>query len=212
MMQKGPPEVFLPAPIEKDLSEALEAMSRLQRYPLSILPRPMQPGQSLSLKADLWVKAFQTHHPVPSLGYELVRRVKKLKPEFQSLPGAEIGQRRRAGEDLFVEEERSELAYATDTLVQVLDNNPQLYKTRVLVIECSFLDERKPVSTARAGCHIHLDELLERASLFENEHVVFMHLSQVYSPNEAREILERRCPTALKERLMVFAPDGPWPY
>ena len=33
-------------------------------------------------------------HPVPSLGYQLLRRVKKLRPEYAHLPGPELGVRR----------------------------------------------------------------------------------------------------------------------
>ena len=65
---------------------------------------------------------------------------------------------------------------------------------------------------AHAGGHIHLDELLERASEFENEALVLMHFSQMYAPAEVHAILERRCPSVLRRRLVVFAPSsGPWP-
>ena len=61
-------------------------------------------------------------------------------------------------------EHRPELAYATDTLVSVLDHAPELLDARVLIMECTFLDDRKPVAHARAGCHVHLDEVIERAN------------------------------------------------
>jgi ribonuclease Z len=94
----------------------------------------------------------------------------------------------------------------TDTLVTVLDQNPDLYQTRVLVLECSFLDERKDLESSRAGCHIHLDELLERADCFQNDKVVLMHFSQIYRPDEIPDILARRCPPRLLERIVPFVP------
>ena len=133
-------------------------------------------------------------------------------PEFAHLPGAEIGQRRRAGEDLFHVVERVELAYATDTLVSVLDNDPVLYSARVLILECTFLDERKSLEATRAGCHIHLDELLERADRFYNEALVLMHFSQIYKPWEVGPLLDRRCPPRLRQRIVPFVPaSGDWP-
>jgi ribonuclease Z len=82
----------------------------------------------------------------------------------------------------------------------------------VLVLECTFLDGRKPLADARAGCHIHLDELIERAHLFRNEAVVLMHFSQIYRPGEVREILERRLPEPLRSRVVAFAPQAEdWP-
>lgn len=210
--KKRPPRLYLPAEIEADLLEALAVLSRLQRHDLAVESVPLRPGDDVEVSGDLRVRAFRTYHPVPSLGYQLVRRVAKLRPEYHGLDGAEIGARRRAGEDLFRSVDRPELAYVTDTLVDVLDREPQLGRSRVLVLECTFLDDRKPRKLARAGCHIHLDELLERADSLENEAVVLMHFSQLYRPREVAEILDARCPPALRARIVPFIPDrNHWP-
>ena len=211
MVKPAPPRVYLPADIADDLVAVLNAASRLQRYPLDIEPIPMRPGDERRVANNLWVRAFRTHHPVPSLGYQFFRRVNKLKPEFLSLPGPEIAQRKARGEDLFVEAERLELCYATDTLLRVIDSNPSMLRSSVLILECTFYDERKSLADAHAGCHVHLDELIAAADRFENEHIVLMHTSQIYSPREAREILARRCPKHLRDRIVLFAPErGIW--
>jgi ribonuclease Z len=207
-----PPRVVMPAEIVDDLTAALEALSRLQRWPLAIEAIGMSPGDELELRGDLRIRAVRTFHPVPSLAYVVVRRVSKLKPELVGLPGAEIAARRRAGEDVTAYEDRLELAYATDTLVQVLDHAPELLQSRVLIVECTFLDERKSLADARAGCHIHLDELVERADRFANEHIVLMHVSQLYRPGEVAALLDARVPPALRKRIVPFVPNAPgWP-
>ncbi len=207
-----PPRVVMPAEIIDDLQAGLAALSRLQRWPLAIEAIGMVPGDELELRGDLRVRAVRTFHPVPSLGYIVVRRVARLKPELVGLTGPEIAARRRAGEVVSTYEERLELAYATDTLVSALDHAPELYKARVLIVECTFLDQRKSLEAARAGCHIHLDELIERAELFENEHVVLMHFSQLYRPDEIADLLDRRLPAKLRAKVIPFVPtDGQWP-
>lgn len=207
-----PPRVVMPAEIVDDLTAALEALTRLQRFPLEIEAIGLLPGDELALRGDLLVRAVRTFHPVPSLGYVLVKRVAKLRPELIGLAGPEIAARKQAGEVITVVEERVELAYATDTLVSALDHAPELYKARVLIVECTFLDDRKTLEAARAGCHIHLDELLERADRFENEHVVLMHFSQLYRADEVAAILDRRVPPALRKRIIPFVPaEGHWP-
>jgi ribonuclease Z len=207
-----PPRVVMPAEIVDDLQTALAALTKLQRFPLAIEAIGMNPGDELELRGDLIVRAVRTYHPVPSLGYIIVRRVAKLRAEFRGLPGPEIAARRLAGEPMLDHEDRLELAYATDTLISVLDHSPELLKTRVLVMECTFLDERKSLEAARAGCHIHLDEIIERADRFENEHVVLMHLSQLYRPDEVAEILDKRVPPALRKKIIPFTPHGThWP-
>ena len=210
--KSSPPTLYLPAEIEADVSEALRAMTRIQRYDLSVRAVPMMPGETAPMRGDILVRALRTHHGVPSLGYSLARQIKKLRDEYLHLPGHEIASLKRAGEDLFRVEERTEISYCTDTLIQVLDNNPELYESRVLVLESTFLDERKTLEATRAGCHIHLDEIIERADNFKNEAIVLMHFSQLYKPREVREILERRCPESLRKRIVPFLPAGNrWP-
>lgn len=204
--------VFMPSEIAAPIEQAIACYSELQRQALTIDAVPMRPGDEVCLRRDMWVRAFRTHHTTPSLGYQFFKRVQKLQARYKDLGGGEIARRRQAGEELFEWHEHLELAYATDTLVRVLDTAPSLLKTRVLVLECSFLDERKTLAASRAGCHIHLDELLEHASAFENEALVLMHFSQMYAPAEVHAILRRRCPPRLWERIVVFAPSsGAWP-
>ena len=210
--RKEAPKVFLPAPIAGPIAEAISAMERLQRHALPVDLVPMVAGDEHRLRPDLWVRAFRTHHPVPSLGYLFFDRVAKLKAAYADLPGREIGRRKAAGEDLFETRERLELAYATDTLIRVLDTAPAIARARVLILECTFLDGRKSLEASRAGCHIHLDELLEAAPRLENERVVLMHFSQLYTPREVHAILADRLPPELAEKVVVFAPrSGPWP-
>jgi ribonuclease Z len=212
MMHKAaPPRVFLPAEIVDDLRDMLAAASRMQRFALEVEFAPMRPGDELQVANNLWVRAFRTHHPVASLGFQFMRRVQKLKPEYRDLPGPEIARRKQAGEQLLAAYDHLELCYATDTLVRVLDTNPSMLESRVLVLECTFYDERKSLADSRAGCHIHLDELVELVDRFQNEHIVLMHTSQIYAPSEAREILLRRCPPHFTRRVQQLLPArGQW--
>jgi len=207
-----PLKVLMPEEIVEPVTRMLTTVAEMQRYDLSIDAVGLRPGDEHVIDGSLRVRAFKTHHPVPSLGYTIFRRIAKLRRQFRQLPGHEIGERRRAGEDLFDYRERIELAYATDTLVDVLDREPDIKRAAVLVLECTFLDERKPVKTARAGCHIHLDELLERADDLVNEHIVLMHFSQIYKPQEVVDILDRRVPPELRSRIIPFVPRAShWP-
>ena len=155
---------------------------------------------------------MRTFHPVPSLAYLLVRRVAKLRAEFHGMTGPQIGALRRGGENVTEHEDRLELAYATDTLISALDHAPELYQASTLIMECTFLDDRKSIEAARAGCHIHLDEVIERAGSFANAHVVMMHFSQLYRPDEIAAMLDARLPAELRHRVVPFIPTGAhWP-
>jgi ribonuclease Z len=205
-------DILLPAPIVEPVRAVLEQVSELQRNPVNVALRPMSPGDEVSLGADLHVRAFRTYHPVASLGYLFIRRVDKLRHEFHGMPGPEIKRRRLAGENLFDRTERLELAYATDTLPRVLEDEPALFRVNTLILECTFLDDKKSPADAHSSCHIHLDDLLTVADRFANQAVLLMHFSQVYRPRDVHDILARRCPLGLRERLVVFAPQtDSWP-
>lgn len=205
---KTPPQVFCPRAIAEPLLAGLAAFGSMHRWDLDVDLVPMDPGDEVRLHRDLHVRAFATRHTVPSLGYLLFRRVQRLRPEFTDLPGPEIARRRKRGDDLFTEHEHHDLAYATDTRPRVLDENPWLYDVATLVLECSFLDERKTLQAARDGGHIHLDELLERVAHVRNDALVLMHFSQLYSPRDVVRVLDERIPAALRPRVHPLVPEG----
>ncbi len=200
--------VFCPAEIAEQIPIALNGFSAMHRWPLEVECVPMEPGDEVELRKDMIVRAFKTFHPVPSLGYLLFTRVRKLRPEFAHLSGPEIGLRRRKGDDsIFDIVERRELAYATDTLPTVLERSPEILDARTLIIECTFLDKRKSVKAARAGCHIHMDELLPMVPSLQNETIVLMHFSQLYKPGDVRRIVRERWPREAPV-LIPFVPRG----
>ncbi|MGH9398988.1 MAG: MBL fold metallo-hydrolase, partial [Thermoanaerobaculia bacterium] len=73
-----------------------------------------------------------------------------------------------------------------------------------LLLECSFL---MPEDRERAAVyeHIHLEDVVSRAGLFENEAVVLTHFSARYSPGQIREAL-RSIPEPLAGRVIPFLP------
>lgn len=203
--------IFAPTAVAEGLPAALDAFSVMHRWAFDVELVPMAPGDVFQLRRDLWVRAIKTHHPVPSLGYVFFRRVKKLRPEFLALPGPEIGRRRRAGEGLFDETEILDLGFATDTLPRVFETAPELLKVKTLVVECTFLDDRKSLEAARAGCHIHLDELLPLLPHIQAQHIVLMHFSQLYNPADVHRILTERLSPADRARVVALAPQtGTW--
>ncbi len=205
--RRTPAQVFLPAEIESAVQEALSALGRLHRSAVAFETVPMLPGETRKVYRDLWVRAFRTHHAGPSLGYQFLRRVTKLKPEHQGLPGEEIARLRREGAGIFEEAEKLELAYATDTLSKVLETTPSILESRVLILESTYLDQKWTVEQTHERLHVHLDEILARAERFQNEALVLMHFSQAYGPEAVHDIIRQRVPPSLRERVRVFAPE-----
>ena len=51
---------------------------------------------------------------------------------------------------------------------------------------------------------MHLDELVERADLFQNELVIASHFSTRYHPKQIRYWVKRSLPSALSKRLVLW--------
>lgn len=205
----GRATIYLPAEIETPVRDLLRAHAPLSRAEFAVDLLPMLPGDERALGHGLFVRALRTDHPVPSLGYQFIRRVTKLRPEHHGKAPEEIARLRREGAaGVFEERESLELAYATDTLSRVLETEPSLFHSRVLVIECTFVDAERTVEEARRKYHVHLDELIALAPHFRNEAVVLMHFGQAASPARVRDVVRQRLPSGLRERVVVFAPEG----
>lgn len=206
--ERAPLDLYCPQGTEEGLNEVIRLLSELHSWPLNVNLHPMTAGEELQLTRQLWVKALPTYHPVASLGYLIFERVAKLHPDFHGRAGEELRDLKRAGVEIHQMIDRPKVAYLTDTLPEALRSSPEALEAEVLILECTFVDDKKGVKIARAGCHIHLDELVEWAPLMQNRSVVLMHFSQVHRPTELRELLTQRLGPILDERLHLLLPEG----
>lgn len=201
----GPVRVFCPAEAAPALREVVEACGRLEaaRYDWELVP--LAPGDRVRVAPDLQVEAFGVEHVLPSLGYHLIREIDRLEPRFAGLPGEELAALRRAGATLERREESDWLSYCGDTAAATLDANPRLYRTRVLVLECTFLAPQARERSRRYG-HLHLADLAERREAFANAAIVLHHLSRRHTWRELEAAVAAQL-GPLAERVHVLGPD-----
>ena len=196
--------VFAPEEAVADLEAWLTFSQRLEKVDYGLHMTPVRPGKSVMLRNDLELKVLPGRHRVPTVGYLFSQVRRKLKNEFLGLPGEAIAALRSKGVEVTRREETPLLAYPGDCGPAVFEAAPELFKTRVLLIECSFV---KPEDRNRARDyeHLHLEDFLERAGLFQNEVIVLTHFSQRYRVEEIRESLQA-LPPALARRVIPFLP------
>ena len=73
-------------------------------------------------------------------------------------------------------------------------------RARLLICECTFVDDAVDAAGAREYGHTHVDELAAAADAFENERILLIHFSARYKAEEVREAIEKRLPAGLRER------------
>lgn len=163
---------------------------------------PLGPGEEWALPHGRSVRPFRSPHRVPCQGYSIWSRRTKLKPEYRDLSQDEIRNlRAELGDSLLQTIETCDVAFTGDALIEVVDREEVVRHARLLIMEVTFLDERVSVADCRAKGHIHLDEVAERAELFENEAILLTHFSERYSPSEVVDRLDAKLPPGLRSRV-----------
>ena len=196
-----PATYYVPRTCADDVRALFDCFERLDQNPLAPRLVPLGPGDEAPLGHDRVVRAVPGVHRIHSQGYAVWSRRRKLRPEYRGRSGHEIAQLRRSGTEVSEVEEVPEVVYTGDTRAEMIDREPVLRRARLLIIEVSFLDERVSVKRAREGGHLHLDELIERADLFENEAILVTHVSARYRRDEIVSILDARLPPGLRARV-----------
>jgi ribonuclease Z len=197
-----PARVFAPKESASDLEAWVAACERLEnvRYGLEI--HPAVAGESVRIRNDLEVRFLPGRHNVPAVAYLFSEVRQKLRDELAQLSGPEIAALRSGGTQVTRREELPVFAYSGDCGAEIFQAAPDLFRARVLLIECSFLlDEDLP--RARAYQHLHLQDFLENADLFENEAIVMTHFSLRYTSEQIRAALEA-LPDRLARRVILF--------
>jgi ribonuclease Z len=204
MMKMEPPKIYLPAEAVENVQRLLQIWQRLDRGRMLVELVGVRPGDEIELSREHVVTAFATKHTVPSLGYVVWDRRKKLKPEYQGRTGDEIRELRLSGAEVTQEVRVPILCYVGDSAPAGLDNYPPIYEAQVLITEMTFFRPEHRKEKIHKFGHTHLDDILDRADRFHNELIILSHFSTRYHERQIRTAVERRFPQSLIERVHLW--------
>ena len=204
MMKMEPPTVYVPRPTLRDLERLLRLWERLDRGRLRCELKGLEPGDEVELSRDTLVSVFPTKHTLPSLGYIVWQRRKKLKTEFQTLSGDQIRDLRLGGTEITYEIRKPLIAFLGDTAPEGLDADPAIYQAEILILDLTFVAPSHRKDKIHKFGHTHLDDLLERSDRFENELVIAAHFSTRYHADRVQRIVDKRLPAKLRQKLKLW--------
>jgi ribonuclease Z len=204
MMKMSPPVIYLPSDAIEPVRAILKTFRRLDRGRLPCELVGVEPGDEIELSRELVVTASATHHTVPSLGFIVSERRRKLKAKYANLPGEQIRDLRQSGADVTDEIRIPLLAYLGDSAPKGLDDCPEMYQAKVLIAEMTFVapDHRK--EKIHKHGHMHLDDFIARQDRFENERIIAAHFSTRYHSRQVRNFVEKALPDMLGGRLHLW--------
>ncbi|MCB9792060.1 MAG: hypothetical protein H6741_04980 [Alphaproteobacteria bacterium] len=201
LMGLEPPTYLVGHENVKALNALFNAYRRLDRSALAHTLVPIGPGEQHELGDGRIIRPFRSVHRVPCQGYSIWSSKKKLKAEYHGTPGHELARLRREGVEISDTIEAPELAFTGDSMIEVVEREAVVRTARLLIMEVTFIDDRVTVEQCRSKGHIHIDEVAERAELFENEALLLTHFSGRYRAREIQEAIQKRLPGHLAERV-----------
>src|SRR5277367_3275082 len=197
MMKMEPPVIYLPEGAVEPVGKLLKIVTRLDRGRLPCELRPLRPGDEIELSREHVVSVSATKHTVPSLGFVVWERRRKLKPEYAHLAGHEIRDLRLAGTDVTEERRIARVAYLGDSSPEGLDMCPAMYEAQVLILEMTFVAPSHRKDKIHKFGHIHLDDIVDRRARFQNELVIASHFSTRYNDARITRLVHRALPDML---------------
>ena len=204
MMKMEPPVIYLPEAAIEPMGRVMRLLSRMDRGRLPCQLLPARPGDEIELSREQIVTVSATTHTVPSIGFVVWERRRKLKAEYQGLQGQQIRDLRLGGTEVTNEVRIPRLAYLGDSSPGGLDACPAMFEAEVLIMELTFVSPRHRKDKIHKFGHMHLDDLLDRRDKFRNELVIASHFSTRYHPSQIRECVAKAIPDMLDGRLHLW--------
>jgi ribonuclease Z len=204
MMKMDPPIIYLPEHAVESVSQMLRLFSRLDRSRMPCELIAVKPGDEIELSREHLVTAVPTRHTIPSLGYIVWQRRRKLKPEYTDLAGEQIRDLRLQGIDVTRDVRVPLVAYLGDSAPEGLDNSPEMYEAQILIAEMTFVAPHHRKEVIHKNGHMHLDDFVARRERFRNERIVAAHFSTRYNARQIETWVEKALPGLLDGRLVLW--------
>jgi ribonuclease Z len=151
---------------------------------------PVKTGDRLRIEDDMEVCVIECEHTVPTVGYLLYFRRRKLRQEFFAKSGAELAWLAACDIELQEEVRVPVFSYIGDTSYRVFLQHPEILKFPIVVCECTFLDAAH-VDRANLTRHTHWQQLRPIVAAHPEVSFILIHFSLRYRDEEIFDFFER---------------------
>jgi ribonuclease Z len=202
--------ILAPDNLLPPIRQIIEAWSKLDGNKIPAKLVGVKAGDEYKIKPNLIARAFPTKHSRGAVGYTVIEKRKKLKPEYKGLTGPQIVELKKQGMEIDYPLEFPIVTYLGDTQYVDFSQLKYIVESRILIAECTFY-EGEHTTRAKAGRHMHVDELATLLTKLNNEHIIITHTTQRTPMSEIRKILKKAMPKDKYDRitlLMAARPHG----
>ncbi|MFC1738170.1 MBL fold metallo-hydrolase [Planctomycetota bacterium] len=187
---QSPGTIYAPENLISPIKTIINAWGRLDgnKIPANLIG--VKAGDEYSIKPNLFARVFPTKHSRGSVGYSVIEKRKKLKPEYTKLTGPQIVELKKQGVEIDYPLEIPIVTYLGDTHYVDFSQLNYIAESKILIAECTFY-EAEHGGRADAGKHMHINEFASLLETLQNEHIVITHTTQRTPMREIRRILRQ---------------------
>lgn len=204
----GPGRVIVHRSLAGPLQQLMGLWADIERHPSPGQILGVEPLEDVTLRRNLLVRPFEVNHSPCALGYTLIERRHKLKPEFAGKSGPQLVELKRQGVEIEAWIEVPLLTYTGDTAVAPFLEHDFVRKSRAVLVECTFF-EREHLSRARSGRHVHVNDLPRILADIPEAQIMLTHVTRRTDLRLAKRILDQVIDEADKERVSFLMDKMP---
>lgn len=200
--------------VHRDLAQPIQRLmavwADIEGHPSPGQVHGVLPLEDVELRRGLLVRPFTVNHDRCSLGYSVIEKRHKLKPELIGKTGPELVALKRQGVQIEEWQEVCLLTCTGDTAVGRWMELEFVRRSEVLIVECTFIDEDH-MDRARGGRHIHVRDLPRILEAVPDARVMLIHLSRRTELRRAKGVVERFIGKTEMERVCFLMDRPPRP-
>ena len=200
---QSPGTILAPSNLLGPIREIIDAWSRLDgnKVPANLVG--VKAGDEYQIKPNLFTRVFPTKHSKGSVGYTVLEKRKKIKPEYAKLKGPQIVELKKQGIEIDNPLEIPIVTYLGDTQNIDFSQLQYIVESKILIAECTFY-ETEHSGRAEAGRHMHINEFAELIEKLQNQHIIITHTTQRTPMREIRRILKEAISPEQYEKVILF--------
>ena len=200
--------IAAPSNLLGPMRDIIDAWSKLDgsRIPARLVG--VKAGDEHQIKPNLVARAFPTKHTRGSVGFTVIEKRKKLKPEYTGLTGPQIVELKKQGIEIDYPLEFPIVTYLGDTQYVDFSQLQYVADSKILIAECTFY-EGEHTTRAKAGRHMHVDELAALLANLNNEHIIITHTTQRTPMYEIRKTLSKALAKNTYEKITLLMSRKP---
>ncbi len=200
---QSPGTILAPQNLLGPIKEIIDAWSRLDgnKVPANLVG--VKAGDEYQIKPNLFTRVFPTKHSRGSVGYSVIEKRKKIRPEYAELTGPQIVELKKQGVEIDYPLEIPIVTYLGDTQFVDFSQLKYIAESKILIAECTFY-ESEHAGRAEAGRHMHINEFTTLIEKMQNERIIITHTTQRTPMREIRKVLKEALSAEKYDKIVLL--------